>query len=97
MNQEICKAIEDKNIVTFSYDGGSRTIEPHCYGISSKGNELLRAYQTGGYSESGNPVGWKLFTVNKISNLEVSTDTFGGPRPQYNPNDKAMSIIYCSL
>lgn len=97
MNQEICQAIEDKKIVTFSYDGGSRTIEPHCYGISKAGNELLRAYQTGGYSKSGKSVDWKLFSVNKISNLEVSTDTFDGTRPQYNPNDKAMAQIYCCL
>ena len=97
MNQEICKAIESKNIITFYYDGGSRTVEPHCYGVSKNDKELLRAYQTGGYSESGNPVGWKLFSVEKISNLDVSSDTFEGPRFQYNPNDKAMATIYCCL
>ncbi|UCC95940.1 MAG: hypothetical protein JSW40_04115 [Candidatus Omnitrophota bacterium] len=97
MKNEICQAIHEKKIVTFSYDGGTRTIEPHCYGISKSGNELLRAYQTGGYSESGKSVGWKLFSVNKISKFEVSTDTFNDSRPQYNPNDKAMSTIYCCL
>lgn len=34
-----------------------------------KGNLLLRAFQVEGYSKNGNPSGWKLFRVDKISHL----------------------------
>jgi hypothetical protein len=53
MNQEIIEAIENKNLVEFNYDGELRVIEPHCYGLSKKGIEVLRAYQVDGYSSSG--------------------------------------------
>lgn len=38
MNQEIIEAIENKNLVEFNYDSELRVIEPHCYGLSKKGN-----------------------------------------------------------
>lgn len=64
MNAGICAAIRSRAVLQFSYDGGIRTVEPHCHGISRADNEVLRAWQTGGYSESGEPVGWKLFEVS---------------------------------
>lgn len=97
MNPDICSAIESNNLISFYYDGGTRNVEPHCYGLSKKGNELLRAFQVSGYSESGNPYGWKLFSVEKISDITIEDDTFDSPRPDYNPNDKAMSEIYCCV
>jgi hypothetical protein len=50
MNEIICNAIESNRIREFYYNAGYRTAEQYCYGISRKGNELLRAFQTGGYS-----------------------------------------------
>jgi len=50
MNLEICAAIRTRSVIQFYYDGGLRTVEPHCHGVSKDGNELLRGYQTGGYS-----------------------------------------------
>jgi hypothetical protein len=70
MNTQICEAIKARAVVNFYYDGGMRIVEPHCHGISKDNNELLRGYQTEGYSQSGNPVGWKLFSVGKISSLK---------------------------
>jgi hypothetical protein len=55
MNRSICEAIGDRAVVRFSYGGGSRTVEPYCHGMSSTGTEVLRGYQTGGYSSSGKP------------------------------------------
>ena len=94
MNSLLCKAIKEKKVIHFYYDGGYRSVEPHCYGVSKDGNELLRAYQTGGHSESSKPVGWKLFRLDELSELSTTEDSFTSPRPQYNPNDKAMSSIY---
>ena len=48
MNSLLCGAIQGKKMVNFYYDGGYRLAEPHCYGVSKDGNELLRAYQISG-------------------------------------------------
>jgi hypothetical protein len=98
MNQSIVTAINNRYVLSIFYDGGTRIIEPHCYGISTEGNELLRAFQVNGYSNSGNPIGWKLFRVDNIMSMESTGDTFVSPRPGYNPlGDKAMAQIYCKL
>lgn len=72
-------------------------MEPFCYGISTAGNEVLRGYQIDGYSESGNPVGWKLFRVSEISNFQITKTNFQNNRPFYNPNDSKMTRIYCNV
>jgi hypothetical protein len=97
MNSLLCKAILEKKVVRFYYAGGYRLAEPHCYGVSKDGNELLRVYQIGGYSESNNPSGWKLLRLDEISNLSSTEDSFPSPRPAYNPNDPAMASIYSRL
>lgn len=50
MNQIICEAIKSKRTLSLNYGGGARVVEPHCYGVSRSGEELLRAYQTSGHS-----------------------------------------------
>jgi hypothetical protein len=97
MNSAICDAIRGRTVLIFRYDGGDRTVEPHCHGVSTAGNEVLRAYQTAGFSESGNPVGWKLFEVTKMSALQSQRETFGANRPGYNANDKGMSSVHCHV
>jgi predicted DNA-binding transcriptional regulator YafY len=97
MNSTICSAIRSRRVVQFDYDGGLRTAEPFCHGASMDGHDLLRAYQTGGYSESGNSVGWRLFRVDRMNNLNITDESFSGNRPGYNPDDGAMVRVYCRL
>ncbi|MBE0427410.1 MAG: hypothetical protein IBX72_12310 [Nitrospirae bacterium] len=98
MNNTICEAIASKNIVEFYYNGGIRIAEPHCYGIhKNTGNEVLCAYQIRGFSESGNLPGWRLFDVADVSALKITGEQFLSPRPNYNPNDKRMSKIFCNI
>ena len=97
MKSIICHAITDRRVLSVYYDGGSRLIEPFCYGVSTKGNEVLRAYQVEGYSSSGNASGWKLFDVSLISSVDITEKTFNGDRSFYNPNDKAMIKIFCHI
>ncbi len=97
MNTAICAAIKSQAVVEFYYDGGFRTVEPHCHGISTAGNEVLRGYQTGGYSRSGNPVDWKLFVVAEISHLRQTGATFSANRPGYNPADRGMRSVHCHV
>jgi len=94
MNGIIEEAIQNKKIIQFSYKGELRIVEPYAYGVSSKSNDILRAYQVEGGSSSSNDLGWRLFTVNKIENLITLDDKFEPTRDGYNPEDSAMVEIY---
>lgn len=96
MDTEIIYAIRNQKLIEFFYDGGSRTIEPHCYGLTTAGNEGLRAFQVDGYSSSGK-MGWKMFDMDKASSLNVLDETFSSPRPGYKKGDRGMSKIFSQL
>lgn len=102
----ICNAINNKNTLSFTYDGYSRIVEPHTYGVDGKGHEALRAYQTSGGSES-HELGWKLFHVNEIHGLVVLKTNFQGLgldtsaatklSPPYGASSSAATITYPAL
>jgi hypothetical protein len=92
MNSKIINAIKNQNVIMFDYEDESRTVEPHCYGLTTKGNEAIRAYQIDGYSSSGS-MGWKLYDLSKADNIEVLDETFE-VRAGYKKGDKGMSKIF---
>ncbi len=93
----IALAIQNHNLLLFSYDGFVREVEPHCLGIDKKGHPALRAYQVAGGSESGKFVGWKMFHVNEIRNFHVLSKTFQHPRQGYKRGDKDMQQIQAEI
>lgn len=97
MNRLIYRAINSRFVLQFWYNGGTRIVEPFCYGIDLEGNELLRGYQIGGYNETGKKGEWKLFKVEKVMSLEVTNQHFTGERPNYRPRDPDMETIYCHI
>ena len=96
MNSVLCGAIEGKFLIEFLYEGGIRVVEPHCYGLSSAGNEAFRGYQVDGFSSSGT-LGWRMFMLSKVQNMAVLEKTFPNPRPGYKKNDRGMKEIFCEL
>ena len=96
MRTIIEEAIENMQLIEFYYDGGIRIVEPHCLGQSTKGNDLVRAFQVEGYSSSGK-MGWKLYDLSNISSINLLDERFESPRPGYKRGDSAMSIIYIQL
>jgi predicted DNA-binding transcriptional regulator YafY len=102
---DIQDSIKNKKVITIYYKGkdnggeGYRTIEPVCYGLSKKGNRVLRAWEREGASWSeknkGNLLpGWRLFRVDKILSLKPTGDIYNEPRPGYNFNgDKTMASV----
>ena len=96
MDPQICDAIENKRLLAFNYDGLPREIEPHAYGISLAGKEVVRGYQTGGQSSS-DPLGWRLWDVAKMESLRVCQSTFSSPRPGYVRGDSQMRPVHCEL
>jgi hypothetical protein len=97
VNLAICAAIRSRKVVQFIYDDYIRVVEPYCHGTSAADNELLRGYQIGGQAESANPVGWKLFTVSKITGFIQTGDVFPTNRPGYTPYDSAMRDVHCHV
>ncbi len=90
MNYSMQNAINERRLIRLDYEPGQRLIEPHAYGLSSKGDELLRAFQVSGASASGVHHDWKLFRVDRINSLTVLNERFDGPRPEYRRGDSAM-------
>ncbi|MDH7554073.1 MAG: hypothetical protein QHH74_10475 [Spirochaetota bacterium] len=98
MNKLLCEAIKSKKIIRFYYEGYERIVEPHAYGIhKDTENEVLRAYQIGGYSSSGKIPVWRLYVVSKMINIIITDDSFEHPRPDYKMNDSMMSKIFCQI
>lgn len=90
MLQIITNAIEGRKVLEILYPPGLRCVEPHAVGRSADGNLLVRAFQAGGASASGEHVHWKLFRLDRAGTVEDSGNTFAGPRPGYRRGDKAM-------
>jgi hypothetical protein len=92
----ICDAIRLRHLVRFLYHGGVRDVEPYVYGRDGSGNELLRGFQVGGVSRSGDTVGWKMFHVEDMTNVAVTFEAFT-PRPAYDPQDKVIVFMNCHI
>src|SRR6476619_2964405 len=93
----ICEAISNRCRLEFEYDGLLRIVEPYCHGITSAGNESLRAIQVGGDTRARQGYGFgKLWTVAKMTNLRVAAQ-FKPRDPNYNPSDSAMPSLQCRL
>ena len=99
MNTTLIDAIRTKKVLSLSYDGISRAVEPHTYGANKEGEGLLRCFQVAGghRNKDGKSHTWDLFSVSKIHSLAATGDTFAGPRPGYKKGDKAMATIYAQL
>lgn len=92
----LCRAITDKRLVQFKYDGRSRIVEPFCCGISTDENYVLRGFQIRG-SDKTKPLCWRLYELSEISQLSVTQHSFKGKRADYNPVDNAINKIFCRM
>lgn len=94
----LARAIRDRKVVTFTYHGHPRVVEPHTLGVMNRtGNLELAGYQTGGGSRRGGIPDWRLYMVSEIQDLAVLEEAFPGPRPGYNPNDSRMREIWAGV
>ena len=94
----ICSAISSRRLVEFRYHGGFRLVEPFCLGEVVPGSkESLLCYQVGGYTQFGDPVGWKLYRFSEISRLKVTDEGFTGAGRGYDPDNSGMTTIDCCI
>jgi hypothetical protein len=96
-SQAICRAIRARSRLEFQYGGLHRVVEPYCLGISKRGAEVLRAVQIRGESRSGGFGFGKLWLVADMADLRITNEKFVPSDPDYNPDDRAMSEIYCRV
>ena len=93
----ICEAIRARRLLMFAYKDLLRVVEPHVYGLTSEGNEILNGWLRPGHSRSTPEGGWRNWRVDEISSLTLLPDGFDGPRPDYNPRDSRLRDVLCSL
>lgn len=99
MQTTLCSAIANRQVITFLYEGLSRTVYPVAYGTHvDTGNEALRAYQVGGETSSPEkPLpSWRFFLIDKVQNVKLTGETFAIPLPGYRPNDRHLNVV-CQL
>lgn len=92
VNQLIVEAIRTRRRLAFVYHDKARLVEPQCYGVGTKGTDLLRGHQLRGGTQRE-----PLFDVAKMRDLQLLDDTFATPGPNYTRDDSAMRTIYAQL
>jgi predicted DNA-binding transcriptional regulator YafY len=103
---QIIDAIKTRRVCAIYYDGdepggkGLRVIEPVAYGLTKKGNPVVRAWDKEGASHTNylgkKPLpGWRFFRVDKMQFIRPTQEIFDTPRPNYNPNgDRSMERVF---
>ena len=90
----LCEAIRTRKAISFTYEGRTRIVEPFTLGVhKDTGNLSLCAYWIGGYSESRRSPYWRLYTLKRMYNLQITDKPAAGHRLGYNPRDSRMSSI----
>lgn len=94
----IRQAIEQRRVLSFSYETSPRTVIPAALGVHrSSGNLILRAYQIAGATESGRLPLWRMFTVSDMVRVTILDETFEESPRGYRRGDRTMSQIMAQL
>lgn len=81
MRDQLIAAIQQRKIVTFTYQGHERRVQPTAFGQSRRRHkDTLQGYQVSGGSNSGDIPHWRGFFVEGISGLQVLDEVYG-PNP----------------
>ena len=97
MTEAVLNAIKEKRLLSFTYQGQRRVVEPHIYGRNAAGNDILTAWFVQGYSESLSVPGWRSYLVSEARDLVQLDEMFEHPRPGFNPSDPHFVQVYASL
>jgi hypothetical protein len=69
----------------------------HAVGYKKNGDTGMLVWQVRGGSESGERVGWKLFTLNETFSVHAIDEGSNAPRTGYNPEDTGLKRIICQI
>jgi WYL domain len=87
------EALAARSVVTFTYKGQTRTVEPHALGRANDDKPALLAWQTSGGSNTKPPPGWRVFIVAEIEGLAVTAETFAKPRADYGAKGRGLKSV----
>lgn len=73
---DLASAIRDRQVISFTYDGVHRVVQPATYGQTTTGKLTLRACQVGGASRRITVPCWELYTEAKMLDLELIGEVF---------------------
>ena len=91
---DLASAIEDRQVISFTYDGLPRVVQPATYGRTTAGKLTLRGCQVGGTSHSNRLPCWELYTVSKIASLSSVGEVFESfALSGYTRGDSAFNAI----
>ena len=96
----ICSAIRQLRPIEFYYMHGYRTVEPFALGIvlsDKQDNMSILCWQTAGFSDLNEILGWKLYRVSDMEDIEVQNQHFTGVRPGYAPENLEMAQVICCV
>ena len=82
---EIRRAIRHRQLLMFGYGEVVRVVEPHAYGLTAAGHEVLSAWMREGNSRLDPEGGWRLYRLEGMRGVQALPAAFAGPRPGYNP------------
>jgi hypothetical protein len=74
--EQLVRAVLDHRTVNLVYEGLVRVVEPHLVGIHQAGEPMVAAFQTGGFSHSGDLPGWRTFITTKVESVDPREETF---------------------
>ena len=97
MDLRLCTAIAERRLLMFGYGGMVRVVEPHAYGRSAAGDEILSAWMRPGWSRTDPEGGWRMYRVDAMELVQMLPETFDGPRPDFNAADPNVAEVLCQL
>ena len=92
-----CLALREGKILDLHYDGYGRCLEVHVCGYTKQGHAVVRGWQVGGGSSSGERTGWKLMRLDEASAAHLSDQVSQAPRKGFKLGDPAMARIICEV
>jgi hypothetical protein len=91
---DLASAIHNRQVISFTYDGLRRVVQPATYGQTTTGKLTLRGCQVDGASRRNNVPCWELYTVSKIVGASPTGEVFESfALSGYTRGDSAFKTI----
>ena len=94
IGETLVHGVLNHRVVDLAYHGFRRSVEPYLVGIHQAGEAILLAYQTAGFSRSGDVPGWRTFIIAEISEAVLTDRVFMPSRRDFNRDDPRMTEIF---
>lgn len=96
MTEQICEAIARRRLISLTYGGRERVVEPYIHGRTTAGREVVLCFQREGESATGGG-GWRLLHVDQIVDLQMLDVTFPFDAATYDPHADEVRHVHCRV